>query len=210
MSSAFMWTRLFGVLDGIKGSTNVEVFRLKKTSQPATFISEAHRQHTSQRFHQMGVCFCGVWGAEVSSDITQLIQSDQQEEVFLPWGRWGYRAASLNPVEPFSSDGRSSWPDGGPWPWFSSLGCRDCSSPVDGSTSLGLRWVHSSSESLKLYGTHLGSGPFSTDHSGLLVIMLTIHLPNQHASKQLVLSDVSGINTTVLFLQKEVNDKNMH
>lgn len=62
-SSGLLWAGLFGILDGIEGGANVEVFGLKETSQPSTFISETHRQHESQRLHQAGVRLCG--GAEV-------------------------------------------------------------------------------------------------------------------------------------------------
>lgn len=46
-TSGIVWAGLFGVLDGIEGGANVEVFGLKKSRQPATFIGEAHRQHES-------------------------------------------------------------------------------------------------------------------------------------------------------------------
>lgn len=100
-------------------------------------------------------------------------QTEERNGV-LPWGRWGYRAASLRPVgarwslggpcgvpdwEPCSSV--IGWPCGSEdWSWF-----WGCSSPVEGSTSLELRWVHSSSESLLTWRTYRltlvsGSDPF--------------------------------------------------
>lgn len=62
MTSGLVWAGLFGVLDGIKCSADVVVFGLKKTSQPAAFISEPHRQHERQRLHQTGVRLCGGGG----------------------------------------------------------------------------------------------------------------------------------------------------
>lgn len=50
-ASVLLWVGLPGVLDGIKGGANVIVFGLQKTSQPATFICEAHWQHLSQRLY---------------------------------------------------------------------------------------------------------------------------------------------------------------
>lgn len=49
---------LLCILDGIKRSSDVEVFGLKESSQPAAFVSEAHGQHEGQRLHQAGVCLC--------------------------------------------------------------------------------------------------------------------------------------------------------
>lgn len=63
-SSGLLWAGLFGILDGVECGADVKVFGLKETSQPSAFISEPHRQHESQRLHQVGVCLCGG-GAEV-------------------------------------------------------------------------------------------------------------------------------------------------
>lgn len=48
MTSGLVWAGLFGILDGVQRRANVEVFGLKETSQPATFISKTHRQHERQ------------------------------------------------------------------------------------------------------------------------------------------------------------------
>lgn len=58
-SSGLLWAGLFGILDGVECGADVKVFGLKETSQPSAFISEPHRQHESQRLHQVGVCLCG-------------------------------------------------------------------------------------------------------------------------------------------------------
>lgn len=98
-----------------------------------------------------------LWGGGVSVAKHHTAETLVQN-VRLPWGRWGYRAASLRPVGPSCSlGGPCGSPDRGPcipegWSW--SWGCRDCSSPVEGSTSLELRWVHSSSESLLTWKPH--------------------------------------------------------
>lgn len=83
-SSGLLWAGLFGILDGIECSANVEVFGLKEASEPATFISEAHRQHEGQGLHQPGV---GLWGgrgqrSKVTADKHKLNQV-QRNKVYL-------------------------------------------------------------------------------------------------------------------------------
>lgn len=87
MSSGLMWAGLFGILNGIKSSTDVKVLGLEETSQPTTFISKTHRQHECKRLHQAGISLCVCWGGEVNSDIIYCNQSDQWLKVVLPWGR---------------------------------------------------------------------------------------------------------------------------
>lgn len=78
-SSGLVWAWLFGVLDGVERSADVEVFGLKETSQPAAFIGETHGQHEGQRLHQARVRLCGGGQegegrgqrSEVSRDIGQ-------------------------------------------------------------------------------------------------------------------------------------------
>lgn len=53
------WAGLLGVLDGVQSRSNVKVFGLEESGEPAPLISEAHRQHLSQRLHQVGVRLCG-------------------------------------------------------------------------------------------------------------------------------------------------------
>lgn len=120
-SSAWLLGRLSGKLDCIESGANVEVFGLKKTSQPTAFICESHRQHLSQRLDETRIRLCDTW-ENVSTGVP-----NPNPDLSLPSGRWGYRAASFRPV------GLCCPPEGKPW--F----CRDCSSPVEGSTSLGLR-----------------------------------------------------------------------
>ena len=87
----------------------------------------------------------GQQGHKDESKVSRVIKTNQtlEQNVISPWGRWGYRAASLKPVGPGFPPEEGSW--------SSSPGCRDWSSPVEGSTSLGLRWVHSSSDSLPIW-----------------------------------------------------------
>ena len=82
MSSGFLWAGLFGVLDGIEGGTDVVVFGLKESSQPATFISEAHRQHEGQRLHQTRVRLCGGRGRESGGGVTN---QNQNKPWFPQW-----------------------------------------------------------------------------------------------------------------------------
>lgn len=68
-SSGLLWAWLFGVLDGVESGTDVKILGLEKTSQPATFVGETHRQHECQGLHQTGVSLCRGrgWRSEVTS-----------------------------------------------------------------------------------------------------------------------------------------------
>lgn len=61
-TSARLWRRMSGVLDCIKRGADVKVLGLKKTSQPAAFVCEAHGQHLSQGLHQTRIRLCDTDG----------------------------------------------------------------------------------------------------------------------------------------------------
>lgn len=53
--TSLAWAWLLGVLDGVERGSDVEVLGLKKLSQPAALVGEAHGQHGRQGLHQTGV-----------------------------------------------------------------------------------------------------------------------------------------------------------
>lgn len=62
-----------GVLDGVQSGTNVVVLGVEQSSQPTTFICEAHGEHLGQGLHQPRV---SVWETKVQGQIVSMMVAE--------------------------------------------------------------------------------------------------------------------------------------